>query len=172
VARRERVTLNIASYSADWRSRLLSTFAHTPLELRCGSELVRCESVEGFWQGLKRPDGSAERARVFGLWGLEAKLAGADAPDGDIDFCGRHVMRGGPEHHALAERAMRAKLEQNRDVQSALLATVGLGLTHDLIDEDGRPVLDSLTLPKAVFVEIWTRLRDETVASGAIASES
>ena len=67
---------------------------------------------------------------------------------------------------------MRAKLEQNRDVQSALLATVGLGLTHDLIDEDGRPVLDSLALPKAVFVEIWTRLRDEAVASRAIASES
>lgn len=166
------MTLNIASYSDDWRSRLLSTFAHTPFELRCGSDLVRCESVEGFWQGLKWPHGSADRARVFGLWGLEAKLAGVDAPDGDIDFCGRRVMRGGPEHHALAERAMRAKLDQNRDVKAALLATVGLRLTHDLIDEDGRPVPDSLTLPKAVLVKIWTKLRDKRTPSRAMASES
>jgi hypothetical protein len=165
------VTLNIASYSDDWRSRLLSTFAHTPFELRCGSALVRCESVEGFWQGLKWPDGSAKRARVFGLWGLEAKLAGADAPSGDIDFCGQRVMRGGPEHHALAERAMRAKLDQNHQVQAALFASTPLLLTHDLIEADGRPVPDSLTLPKAVFVEMWTRLRREFLVARASAPD-
>jgi hypothetical protein len=164
------VTLNIASYSDDWRSRLLSTFAHTPFELRCGSVLARCESVEGFWQGLKWPEGSEERRRAFGLWGLEAKVAGADAPDGDVDFCGLRAARGGPEHHALAERAMRAKLEQNGDVQAALVATVGLALTHDLIDADGRPVPDSITLPKAVFVATWTKLRDELTTSHAKAS--
>lgn len=157
----EHVTLNIASYSDDWRSRLLSTFAHTPFELRCGSSVARCASVEGFWQGLKWPEGSAERQRVFGLWGLEAKLAGANAPDGYIDFCGERARRGGPEHHALAERATRAKLEQNRDVQAALFASSPLVLAHDLIEADGRPVPDSLTLPKAVFIETWTRLRSE-----------
>lgn len=166
------MTLNIASYSDDGRSRLLSTFAHTPFELRCGAYVVRCESVEGFWQGLKWPDGSAERGRVFGLWGLEAKLAGGDAPSGVIDFCGQRVLRGGPEHHELAERAMRAKLDQNRDVQAALLATVGLRLTHNLIDEDGRSVPDSSTLPKTVFVEIWIRLRDEITRSRPIAADS
>jgi hypothetical protein len=34
-------------------------------------------------------------------------------------------------------------------------------LTHELVDEHGDPVPDSVTLPKAVFVDIWTRLRDE-----------
>jgi hypothetical protein len=161
------VTLNIASYSADWRSRLLSTFAHTPFELRLGAETVRCESVEGFWQGLKWPEGSSDRPRVFRLWGLDAKLAGAHAPLGDIEIAGQRISRGGAAHHALAERAMRAKLEQNADVGAALRATAGLRLTHDLIDETGATVPDSLTLPKAVFVDIWTRLRDELTSAAA-----
>jgi hypothetical protein len=131
------VTLNIASYSDDWRARLLSSFSHTPFELRCGSTVIRCASVEGFWQGLKWPEGSAERTRAFGLWGIEAKLAGTGAPDGNIDYCGRRVPRGKTEHHAIAENAMRAKLEQNSDV----------------------------TLPKDTFLEIWGRLRDELMHS-------
>jgi len=159
------VTLNIASYSEDWRSRLLSTFAHTPFELCTAGEILRCESVEGFWQGLKWPAGSLERARVFGLSGLDAKLAGVGAPVGDIDVAGQRIRRGSAEHHALAQRAMRAKLEQNLDVQAALRATVGLRLTHELIDEYGEAVPDSLTLPKAVFVAIWTALREELVRS-------
>jgi Bacteriophage protein GP30.3 len=159
------VTLNIASYSDDWRSRLLSTFAHTPFDLMLGDDRVHCESVEGFWQGLKWPAGSADRARVFRLWGLEAKLAGAAAPIGEIDVAGRGIPRGSPAHHELAGRAMRAKLEQNPAVQDALRATAGLRLTHELIDEHGDPVVDSLTLPKAVFVDIWMRLRDEITVS-------
>ena len=156
------MTLNIASYSDDPRARLLSTFAHTPFEVRIGGETLRCESVEGFWQGLKWPAGSSERFRVFGLWGLDAKLAGSAAPSGDIEIGDQRIARGSAAHHALAEQAMRAKLEQNPDVQAALRATVGLRLTHDLVDEKGEAVPDSLTLPKAVFVEIWTRLRDES----------
>ncbi|MDQ6859375.1 MAG: hypothetical protein M3Z65_10300 [Chloroflexota bacterium] len=159
------MTLNIASYSDDWRARILSTFAHTPFELILGDERVRCESVEGFWQGLKWPRGSADRDRVFSLWGLEAKLAGAAAPPGDIDAGGVRFARGSAAHHALAAQAMRAKLEQNLGVREALRATAGLRLTHELVDEHDEPVPDSLTLPKSVFVDIWTRLRDEVEAT-------
>jgi hypothetical protein len=158
------VTLNIASYSDDWRARLLSTFAHTPFTLRCGQREIRCESVEGFWQGLKFPEGSLERDRVFALWGLEAKRAGAGAPPDDtIEFCGERVQRGSAAHHALAEKATRAKLEQNADVRRALLETAGLVLTHELVDESGIPVPDSRTLPAAVFCAIWTNLRAEAL---------
>ena len=158
------MTLNIASYSEDWRARLLSTFAHTPFALRCGAREIRCESVEGFWQGLKFPEGSADRDRVFALWGLEAKRAGARAPTDDtIVLCGERVQLGSPEHHALAEKAMRAKLEQNAEVRRALLETAGLVLTHELVDESGVPVPDSRTLPAAVFCAIWTKLRDEAM---------
>ena len=158
------MTLNIASYSEDWRARLLSTFAHTPFALWCGEREIRCESVEGFWQGLKFPEGSADRDRVFALWGLEAKRAGARAPTDDtIVLCGERVQLGSPEHHALAEKAMRAKLEQNAEVRRALLETAGLVLTHELVDESGVPVPDSRTLPAAVFCAIWTKLRDEAM---------
>ena len=156
------MTLNIASYSEDWRARLLSTFAHTPFALGCGPREIRCESVEGFWQGLKFPEGSGERERVFALHGLEARRAGAGAPTDDtIVFCGERVQLGSPEHHSLAEKAMRAKLEQNADVRRALLETAGLVLTHELVDEEGTLVPDSRTLPAAVFCAIWTKLRDE-----------
>ena len=89
------MTLNIASYSEDWRARLLSTFAHTPFALRCGAREIRCESVEGFWQGLKFPEGSADRDRVFALWGLEAKRAGARV----MEYVGKEISvkgAGGP----------------------------------------------------------------------------
>jgi predicted NAD-dependent protein-ADP-ribosyltransferase YbiA (DUF1768 family) len=158
------VTLNIASYSDDWRAQLLSSFAHTPFSLWCGAREIRFESVEGFWQGLKFPEGSAERERIFALWGLSAKRAGANAsPSESVGFCGEPVEVGSPRHHQLAEKAMRAKLEQNPDVRRALLATSGLRLMHELVDETGSPVPDSLTLPASVFCAIWTRLRQEAL---------
>lgn len=165
------MTLNIASYSDDWRAQLLSSFAHTAFSLWCGPREIRFESVEGFWQGLKFPEGSAERERVFGLWGLDAKRAGENASRGEtVEFCGERVIIGGPRHHELAEKAMRAKLMQNADVRGALLATADLRLTHELVDESGRPVPDSLTLPAAVFCAIWTRLREETLSEEAAAT--
>jgi hypothetical protein len=157
------VSLNIASYSDDWRARLLSTFAATPFLLRCpdGTE-IRCASVEGFWQGLKWPEGSPERGRAFSLVGLQAKMAAAGAPASEtLTYCGRNLQIGSPEHHALGETAVRAKLEQNDDVRSALLATGDLVLTHFLVDEESQPVPDSKTFPAAVFCDIWTRLRSE-----------
>ena len=163
------MTLNIASYSDNWRAQLLSSFAHTPFSLWCGAREIRFASVEGFWQGLKFPQGSAERERIFALWGLAAKRAGEKASPGEaIEFCGERVAIGGPRHHELAEKAMRAKLMQNADVRRALLATADLRLTHELVDESGSPVPDSLTLPAAVFCAIWTKLRDEALSEAAI----
>ncbi len=157
------MSLNIASYSDDWRARLLSTFAPTPFALRCpdGTE-IRCASVEGFWQGLKWPEGSPERGRAFSLVGPEAKMAAAGAPASEtVAFCGRNIRIGSPEHHALGELAIRAKLEHNADVRRALLATDNLVLTHFLVDDQSQPVPDSKTFPATVFCDIWTRLRSE-----------
>ncbi|MCL6560821.1 MAG: hypothetical protein K6U74_18905 [Firmicutes bacterium] len=53
----EKGVLNIGSRSDDWRARLLSNFAATPFAL-FGK---RFASVEGFWQGLKFPEGSPEK---------------------------------------------------------------------------------------------------------------
>ncbi len=158
------MTLNIASYSEDWRARLLSTFAHTPFELRCGRGVIRCASVEGFWQGLKFPEASAERERVFALWGIDAKRAGDAAPESqEVVFCAKRIRKGSAEHHALAEMAHRAKLDQNAEVREALRATRGLTFTHVLVDGHGAPVPDSPNFPAAVFCAMWTRLRDELI---------
>jgi predicted NAD-dependent protein-ADP-ribosyltransferase YbiA (DUF1768 family) len=48
-------------------------------------------------------------------------------------------MIGGPRHHELAEKAMRAKLMQNADVRRSLLATADLRLTLELVDGSGSP---------------------------------
>jgi hypothetical protein len=52
-------------------------------------------------------------------------------------------------------------------VRRALAATVGLTLTHQLIDEQGRAVPDSVTLPAAIFCAIWIRLREELLTRQA-----
>lgn len=161
------MSLNIASYSDDWRARLLSSFAATAFVLRCpdGTE-TRCASVEGFWQGLKWPEGSPERGRAFMLVGREAKRAATGAPASEtVSFCGRNIQIASAEHHALGEMAMRAKLEQNPDVRRALLATGNLVLTHVLVDDQSQPVPDSKTFPATVFCGIWTRLRSELTKS-------
>jgi hypothetical protein len=46
---------------------------------------------------------------------------------------------------------------QQPPVRRALLETVGLQLTHELVDGTGKPVPDSVTLPATVFCAIWTR---------------
>ena len=78
-------------------------------------------------------------------------------------YCGQRFRLGSAEHHALAEKAMRAKLEQNAEVRRALVETAGLALTHELVDEEGATVPDSRTLPAAVFCAIWMKLRDEVL---------
>jgi hypothetical protein len=44
---------------------------------------------------------------------------------------------------------------------------LGLQLTHDLVDETGKPMPDSLTLPATLFCVIWTKLRQEALDEDA-----
>src|SRR6185437_370718 len=105
--------------------------------------------------------------RIFGLWGLDAKLAGQGSPaTTHVRYDGRDIRMGSADHHALARLAIRAKLEQNVEVQRALEGSAGLRFTHVLLDEAGTPYPDSLTLPAAVFCAIWTELREEWLAEG------
>src|SRR4051812_15364633 len=69
-----RQPLNISSRASDWRVKLISNFAPTPFELD-GQVYA---SVEAFWQGLKFPC-AADRRRIAGLHGSEAKRAGEQA---------------------------------------------------------------------------------------------
>ena len=58
----ERNVINISSKGETETERMLSNFAYTPFEL----DGVHYESVEGFWQSLKFPEGSGDRTESRG----------------------------------------------------------------------------------------------------------
>lgn len=144
-------TLNVVFSSPDWRARLLSNFARTPFTL-WGE---RFASVEGFWQGLKYPEGSPEQKWVFRLWGYEAKKAGRRAPRAEtFAWRGRTYRVGSPEHQGLMRAALEAKFAQNAEARRALLATAGLVLVHEL-------PRDAVTIPGRVLAEMLMDIREQ-----------
>jgi len=150
---REARVLNVGYGFPDWRAKLLSNFAPTPFELWG----IRFASVEGFWQGLKYPEGSPEQLRVFGLAGYEARKAGRRAPRRDtFTWRGKVYRVGSREHWGLMREALRAKFGQNPEARRALLATAGLKLMHDL-----GPGRDSKTIPGRVFATMLEETREE-----------
>lgn len=58
-------------------------------------------------------------------------------------------------------RAIRAKLEQNSNVLSLLLATGDTPIVHDPKRKDGSSYPDSTTIPAKVFSQILMTIRDE-----------
>ena len=95
-----REPINIVFTQSEARFQPISNLAHTPFRLD-GSEYA---SVEGFWQGLRFSD-EADRARVAGLWGLEAKRAVSGVRQPSFDYLGETYPSGGPGHHTLMRRA-------------------------------------------------------------------
>lgn len=156
--------LNISSRSSDWRGRTLSSFAHTPfvLHLRDGCD-VSCESFEGFWQGLKWPSGSPERAKAFSSWGVRAKHAGQGAPERPVEVCGQLMRVGSAEHLDVALAALRAKAQQNPIVTDALRSTIGFTLTHTVRTPSGTVMPDSTTLPAHRLIEMWEAVRVDLI---------
>ncbi len=136
----------------------LSNFAPTPFDL----DGVHYESVEGFWQSIKFPEGSEARAKTALLTGGKAKRAGKKAGEvTGITYQGQTIQVGSPEHHELMKRAIRAKLKQNPEGLKLLLATGDKLITHVLTTDDGRTLPDSKTIPSAVFCQILMDLRKE-----------
>jgi carbon-monoxide dehydrogenase small subunit len=152
------MVFNVSSHEPSPAARLLANYARSPFTVWG----VRFESFEGFWQGLKFPEGSEEQQRVFALWGEEAKRAGELAPGGGTTtWRGATIRIGSDEHHALARQALRAKVTQSPAVRRALLATGDQELTHVVRTPAGEVVPDSRTLPGAVFAGILMDLRAE-----------
>lgn len=110
---------------------VLSNLAPTPFEFHGR----RYASLEGFWQAMKFPEGSAERARVEQMSGFEAKHAGDAAGKVDwVSFEGERFEyrpKQPGRHYQLIVAATRAKVEQNAEVKRVLLATGNLVLKPD-----------------------------------------
>lgn len=150
--------INVSSTGETETARTLSNFAHTPFIL--DGKLY--QSVEGFWQGLKFPEGSQERDEAAQLFGGKAKRLGKKAGEmSEIEYQGQRIKAGSKEHQDLMRRAVEAKFDQNPNVLDLLLATGDKKMTHVLVGRDGRPIPDSKTIPGAVFAQILMDLRTE-----------
>lgn len=142
-----RAPLNIVR-SIEPRFAPISNLAHTPFEL----DGLRYASIEGFWQGLKRPS-PAERRAMAGLWGSETKdTGGGIAQPTEFDYAGAKIAAGSPEHWALMRAACETKFTQHDAARIALLATGERWLTHKVRKE-------SRTIPGVIMADIWMRIR-------------
>lgn len=149
----ENKTLNIYSKSDDSRGRILSNFSHHPFVL----DGQHFESVEGFIQGIAFPEGDPRKEAAFKAWGSAAKKFEEEQERKFVWWNGEEIVFGSPGEHALIERAIRAKFEQNPEAKEALIATKGLGLTHVLPEPEHK----NTCLPAKVFCAILMKIREE-----------
>jgi predicted NAD-dependent protein-ADP-ribosyltransferase YbiA (DUF1768 family) len=146
-------TLNVGSKSKDWREYCLSNFPPFPFVL----DGKIYASVEGFVQGIKYPFDHPNRELAFVSFSSTAKHWGDAAEREFVWYGGEIISYGTAEHHRLIGRAIRAKFKQNTGAMLALSATKGFTLIHDT----GTPDSPSTSLPREIFCDILTRIRDE-----------
>lgn len=152
--------LIIAYYDGDAEVRVLSNFAKTPFVL----DNIEYATAEGFWQSLKTEDPILRAKIASCVDGLDARQLGRKAASGKSLFTYQNdiYVVGSQSHHILLERAIRAKVEQNEDVEKCLWNTEDRPLKHMLKTKHGtwKPG-DSAALPAIVFESMLTRIRTE-----------
>lgn len=152
----EEETINVSSGSKDKVARRLSNFSKDRFTI----DGIEMASVEGFVQGIKFPLSDARREIVFALSGFEAKKIGGEASEFGYKFVwwkDKAIKYGSAEHYRLNERAIRAKFKQNTEAMIALLSTKDKKITHELGGEES----STTCLPKKIFCDILTRIREE-----------
>ncbi|MCC7046549.1 MAG: hypothetical protein IT562_07555 [Alphaproteobacteria bacterium] len=151
--------INISSASAEEIGRRMANFGATPFTL----DGRRYASVESFYVGLKFLD-DAERRAIAKLPAREAYAHGKGSTLMETEYQGRRFVLGGPTHHALIARAIRAKLIEHPDLARDFAATHPRPIVHDT----GRPERPGTFMPAAALCQILTRLRDELAANGGV----
>lgn len=132
------------------RERALSNFSPHPFTL-AGHSLA---NVEAFVQGIKYPEDTELRQRIFQLAAPKAKRLSPEKPPELIKWNGQTMRYKSYGHYLLQATAILSKFDQNEAALELLLATGNLPITHDL----GRPEKPTTCLPEIVF----TRILDET----------
>lgn len=154
----KRVPYNVASNSKNRIEKRLSNLDYAPFVLH-GRQYA---SIEGFWQGLKFPEGSEMRAQVAAMSGLPSKTIGDTAEKSStFEYLGQEYRVGSNEHRLLMKAALRAKFGQNPDCLQLLLATGNAEIIHEPKRKDGTSYPDSPTIPAAIFSRFLMELRDE-----------
>ncbi len=129
----------------------LSNFTRSPFIL----DGVKYESFEGFWQGLKFPEGHEKRLEARKLFWIQAKLISKGINPTNLYYNNKAVPYDSKELYELAKRAERERFLQNPDQKQALLSTGNAKLIH-LVQ-----IKDSKSLPRKIFCKILTELREE-----------
>ena len=154
----KKTPFNVASNSKNRIEKRLSNLDYAPFVLH-GRTYA---SIEGFWQGLKFPEGSEMRASVAAMSGLPSKKIGDSAEKSStFEYLGQTYRVGSAEHQLLMKAALRAKFSQNPDCLQLLLATGNAEIIHEPVMKDGTPYPDSTTIPAAVFSRFLMEIRDE-----------
>jgi len=132
-------------------SAVLSNLTKAPFVL----DGVKWASFEGFWQGIRFPEGQEIRNKAQLLWGLEAYRLKKEVRTSCLYYGGREIPYGSRALYELAKRAERARFQQNPDQLQSLLSTGNAKLVHIV------ELRDSKSLPRKVFCKILTELREE-----------
>lgn len=154
----KKVPFNVASNSKNRIEKRLSNLDYAPFVFN-GQTYA---SIEGFWQGLKFPEGSEMRAQVAEMSGLPSKMIGNTAEKSEtFQYLDETYHVGLARHQSLMKLALRAKFAQNPDCLQLLLATGDAQIIHEPKMKDGTPYPDSTTIPAAVFSRFLMEIRDE-----------
>ena len=119
-------TLNISSYSTDPRAKMLSPLRNRPFKF----EGQWYSSFEGFYAGIKYPEGSDNRNEAFVSSFGPAQTLGINAPGLHAWWKGTVMDLGSEEHLILVKAAHWASIIGNSERRNALIATGNLHLTH------------------------------------------
>ena len=145
--------MNISFRSKNPQERILSNLAHTPFTFTINGHEFRCNSVEGFWQGLKCK--GEMRLHVFLLSGMGAKRAGSGKRGQSFEFAGANYKVGSKEHENLIRQAIKQKVLQNPDVAEALRESSGR-LTHN-VSGRGKPIFKMEKMCESIRSELYGR---------------
>ena len=115
-------------------------------------------SIDSFYEALKLPEGTSERAACAMAPSIDARLLARHHVREEFTYRGTRVSVWSPEHEALLAAAICAKIEQNSPVQIALAETGSARLTFPL-SFSNRPGALARVTPLTLMIERWKQQR-------------
>jgi predicted NAD-dependent protein-ADP-ribosyltransferase YbiA (DUF1768 family) len=133
---------------------LLCNAAPTPFVLN-GEKF---HSIDSFYQAVKIPEGTSERATCALSPVHEAKQLARRYHAAEFSYRGERVDVGSAEHESIVAAAIGAKLDQHLEVQAALCETGSVRLVFPLTFSKEPGVLARVT-PATLMIERWKLCR-------------
>lgn len=152
------VNISYLPYDRDSLGSMLSNLYPASFTL----DNVEYASVEAFWMSLKFPPTDPRKEEVRAMSGIKAKMFGAPMKGcSHVFYQGREIVSGSVEHHALLKAAVRAKINQNPQIYTALIRSGYQPLVHIPLMDNGYVYPDSQTIPTKIFAQMVGEIREE-----------